>query len=222
MGNYEVELQHSLLLYWTWCYMWFISDEFTSVWDMRFLEQIMSFGVWCVVGQVEFDISKDCSVLILMGKHPKYEGIVILQNIRNCSLSDSVTFQKTSILLSSVCRNLLLLFLQKVLHVKIIHLMFHVTKRQLTYILRHNRHWKWCQWWKVRPSFLEYGESDTHLTAYFYVSSEATMCCYCYIHNEETWLYQIWFWTGSLIINKCKIIEGVKKIEVFCLCQLVS
>jgi hypothetical protein len=137
-----------------------------------------------------------------MGKHPKYESIVILQNIRNCSLSDSVTFQNTAILLTSACRNLLLFFPQKVSHVKIIHLMFHVTKRWLTCILRCNRCWKWCQWWKVRPSFLEYGESDTHLAVCFYVSSEATTCCYCHIHSEETWHYQIWFWTGCLVINK--------------------
>ena len=105
-------------------------------------------------------------------------------------------------LLSSVCRNLLTFFPQKVLHVKILHLMFHITKRWLTCVLRCNRCWKWCHWWKVRPSVLEYSESDTHLTAYFWVSSEATTWCYCYIHSEETWHYQTQFWIGCLIINK--------------------
>jgi len=32
-----------------------------------------------------------------MGKHPTYEGIVILQNVRSCLLSDGVVFQKTTI-----------------------------------------------------------------------------------------------------------------------------
>lgn len=91
-------------------------------------------------------------------------------------------------LLSSVCRNLLTFFSQKVLHVKILHLMFHITKRWLTCILSCNRRWKWCHWWKVRLSVLEYGESDTHLTACFWVSCEATTGCYCHIHSEETWL----------------------------------
>ena len=77
--------------------MWFISEEITSVWDMRFLKQIMSSRVWCVVGQVVLDVSKDCSVLIFMGKHPKYESIVILQNNRNYLLSDSIIFQQTAV-----------------------------------------------------------------------------------------------------------------------------
>lgn len=77
--------------------MWLISEEFTSVWDMRFLEHIMSSRVWCVVCQVVLSVSKDCTVLKYVGKHPTYDGIVILQNIRNYLLSDSVSFQKTTI-----------------------------------------------------------------------------------------------------------------------------
>jgi Zn-dependent M28 family amino/carboxypeptidase len=49
------------------------------------------------VGQVVLYVSKGCSAVIFMVKHPKYEGTVILPNIRNYLPSDSVTSQKTSI-----------------------------------------------------------------------------------------------------------------------------